>query len=250
MTEERTRWQKLFSLSGVIPLGAFLLLHLWTGAALLSSHAVYDRQVSFLHGGPILGFLEIVLVLVPLVFHAGYGLWRSVQPKRPGHGYDSDLMLVLERISGVVVLVFVVAHLWETRMQTWTGGLLVGSYSTKLVEHLSSTSAGIPWIALGYLAGIAATVFHLVNGLTSFATTWGFAEAPASHRRARLLFRGAGILVFGIGAATVVELATGVRLLSPTHGDSGAPGLCGSAAAPVQPAAPVLAPSGLPSASP
>jgi succinate dehydrogenase/fumarate reductase cytochrome b subunit (b558 family) len=237
---DRTRLQKLFSLSGVVPLGAFLLLHLWTAAALLSSHGVYDRQVSFLHGGPVLGFLEVVLVLVPLVFHAGYGLWVSLQRRPAKHAYDSDLMLVLERISGVIVLVFVVAHLWETRVQTWTGHLLVGSYSTRLVERLSSLSGGVPWIALGYLVGIAATVFHLVNGMSSFCVTWGIAKTPVAVHRTRLLVRALGILFFTIGAATVIELATGTRFVSPEQPSTA--GVCGSAAPPTQSALPSARP--------
>jgi succinate dehydrogenase/fumarate reductase cytochrome b subunit (b558 family) len=230
---ERTPWQKLFSLSGVAPLGVFLLLHLWTAAALLSSHTAYDRQVSFLHGGPILGFLEVVLVLVPLLFHAGFGMWLSfVRPRQPRpakHGYDSPLMLSLERVSGAVVLVFVLWHLWQTRLQTWTGHLLVGSYSTKLVEQLSSLQGGIPWVALGYLLGIAATLFHLVNGMTSFCATWGVAKTPAALHRTRLLVRGAGILCFAIGAATVIELATGARFFAAEQPTKA--GLCGPAAA-------------------
>jgi succinate dehydrogenase/fumarate reductase cytochrome b subunit (b558 family) len=236
---ERTRLQKLFSLSGVVPLGAFLLLHLWTAAALLGSHAVYDRQVSFLHGAG-LGVLEVVLILGPLLFHAAYGMWIGLQRRPREHAYDSDLMLSLERVSGVIVLVFVVAHLWETRVPTWTGHLLVGSYSTKLVEQLSSLQGGIPWIALGYLVGMAATVFHLVNGLTSFSITWGLTKTPIAQRRARLFFRAAGLLFFVIGSATIIELATGTRFFLAERPSTA--GVCGSAALPT--------PSALPSASP
>ena len=242
---DRTRWQALFSVSGVVPLGAFLLLHLWTASALLSSHAAYDRQVGSLHGGPVLGLLTVVLILAPLAFHAGYGVWRWVHrpptgaDAAPPHAYESDLMLLLERISGVVVLAFVGAHFWETELQTWTGELAVGSYSTKLVEHLSSTRSGIPWVALGYLVGIAATVLHLVNGLTSFSTRWGLTPDRRSQRRARVLFRGAGALLFAVGAASVIELATGAHFFasapaplafSPAGASGLEPGLCGTAA--------------------
>ena len=234
-----SRFQKLFSLSGVIPLGAFVLLHLWTAAALLTSHATYDRQVSAFSGGPIIGFLEVVLILVPMLFHAGYGIVLAVRPRPAKHAYDSGLMLSLERISGIIVLVFVVAHVWETRVQAWNGHLLVGSYSTRLVADLSTLSGGIPWIALGYLVGLAATVFHLVNGLTSFCRTWGIARAPAALERARLFIRIAGIAVFAVGAATTVEVASGARLFPAEQ--PGAAGLCGSSAP---------APSALPSGHP
>ena len=204
--------RKLHSLTGVVPIGAFLFLHLWMTASIGGSRAIYDRQVGFLHGGPVLGVLEVVLILLPLGYHALYGIVRSLQPRDPVLTYDNDLMVVLQRVSGAVVLVFVVLHVWEFRVQTWTTGLPVSSYSSKLVEHLSSTQVGVPWIALGYLVGTAASLFHLVNGMTSFCNTWGFATNAASLHRLRLLFRGLGIIFFGLSAALVVQLATGLRV--------------------------------------
>ena len=235
--------RKLHSLSGVVPLGAFLLLHLWTTASIGSSQATYDRQVGFLHGGPFLGFLELVLVLVPLAYHGLYGIIRSLSPRDVNRTYDSDLMVVLQRVSGAVVLVFVVLHVWEFRVQTWTSGLPVASYSTKLVSDLSSTQYGVPWIALGTIVGSAASLFHLVNGMTSFCNTWGFATNDAVLRRLRLVFRTFGILFFVVSAALVVQVATGSRVF-PAEQPGGDALLCGSAVP--SPSAP---PSAAPSAS-
>ncbi|CAN5924673.1 hypothetical protein BH11MYX4_BH11MYX4_15420 [soil metagenome] len=230
--------RRLFSLSGVLPLGAFLLLHLWTAAALLSSNATYDRQIAVLHGGPVVGILEVVLILVPLAFHGAYGTWLALQPRPAQHAYASGLMLSLERVSGLVVLLFVIAHLRATLVPAWTGRLLVGSYSTRLVEDLSTLDSGIPWTALGYLVGIAATVFHLANGMTSFAVGWGLVRGPVAERRTRLFSRGIGIVLFAVGAAAVIALATGTRLFGAEAPP--AAGLCGAAANP--------SPSALPSA--
>ncbi len=203
--------QRLHSLSGVVPLGAFLLFHLWITSSLGGSRAVYDRQVGFLHGGPLLGLLEVFLVIVPLVYHGAYGIVRSLQPRDPNHAYSNDVMVTLQRATGIIVLVFVAAHVWEFRGQTWTHGLAVSSYSTTLTEHLSSTQQGVPFLALGYLAGIAATVFHLVAGMSSFCTTWGFTTTVTARNRARVLFRVVGVLLFVLSAALVVQIATGTR---------------------------------------
>ena len=241
--------RKLHSLTGVVPIGAFLFLHLWSTVSIGSSRAVYDRQVGFLHGGPVLGFLEVVLILLPLAYHGLYGAIRSFQPRDEVLTYDSDLMVVLQRVSGAVVLVFIGLHVWEFRVQTWTSGLPVASYSTKLVEHLSSTQAGVPWIALGYLVGTAASLFHLVNGMTSFCNTWAFATNDDARRRLRLLFQFFGILFFVISAALVVQLATGTRIFPVDRGGVD-PLLCGDAAVtpPVPSARPTApSPSPLPS---
>lgn len=235
----RSTARKLFSLSGVVPLGAFVLLHLWTTAALLTSQSTYERQVGVLHGGPVTVGLEVVLILLPLAFHGVYGAWLALQKRPQAHAYGTDLTLSLERISGLVVLLFVLAHLRATLLPAWTGQLVVGSYSTRLVEQLSSLEWGIPWTALGYLIGLAATAFHLSAGLSSFSKTWGYVNGPRAERRAQLLFRSLGIAVFVIGAATIVTVATGTRFFGPEPPPP--PGLCGSAAVPI--------PSPLPSAS-
>jgi len=235
----QTRLRRLFSLSGVVPLGAFLLLHLWTAAALLSSNATYDRQVAVLHGGPVVGLLAIALVLVPLAFHGVYGTWLAFQPRPAQHAYGSGLMLALQRISGLVVLLFVVAHLRATLVPAWRGQLLVGSYSTRLVADLSTLDSGIPWTALGYLVGMAATVFHLATGMTSFGIARGLVRGPVAERRSRFFFRAIGIGVFAIGAATILALATGTRFLGEEAPP--APGACGAAASP--------SPSALPGAA-
>lgn len=234
------RSQKLFSLSGVVPLGAFVVLHLWVTSALLGSRAVYDRQVAFLHG-PVVSLLAIVLVLAPLAYHAGYGVLRALRPRAEGHAYDNDLMFLLQRASGIVVLVFVGAHLWQLRGDT--------SYSTTLVDALSSTTSGVPFIALGYLVGIAATVFHLVLGLASFCITWGYTPGPASQRRARILFRVGGVVLFVIGAGIVVQVATGVRWL-PAEEPSSTELLCGPAAVTAPPPERAAPPSPSSSAAP
>jgi succinate dehydrogenase / fumarate reductase cytochrome b subunit len=239
-----TGLKRLLSLSGVVPLGAFVLFHLWITLSIVGSREVYERQVAVLHNGPLLGLLEVVLVIVPLAFHAGYGVIRSFQPRDRDHAYGTDQMVTLQRASGIVVLVFVALHVWELRVQTWTQGLAVSSYATKLVEHLSSTQSGIPFIALGYLVGIAATLFHLAAGMTSFCTTWGYTRTIASQRRARLLFRVLGILLFALSAAIVIQLATGSRLF-PAEKPSTSALVCGSSA--VTPPPP---PHATPSASP
>lgn len=205
-----TGLKKLHSLSGVIPLGAFLVLHIWVTASIVGSRAVYDRQVGLLHSG-VLGVLE-PLVIAPLFFHAIYGVVRMLGPRDTEHAYDTDVLATLQRASGLVVLAFVSLHLWEFRAQTWMHGLAESSYSTKLVEDLSSTKYGVPWISLGYVVGLAGSVFHLVNGMGSFCTTWGYTRTQAAQKAARVVFRVSGVLLFALSSALVVQLATGSRL--------------------------------------
>jgi succinate dehydrogenase / fumarate reductase cytochrome b subunit len=213
-------------------------------SSIAGSRETYDRQVGFLHRGPLVGFLELVVVLLPLVFHSGYGLYRSLQPIEPGHGYDSTWMAKLQRVSGVIVLVFVVAHVLEFRGTTWSRGLQVASYSTTLAAHLSSTTFGVPLVALGYLVGLGACFFHLVNGMTSFCTTFGYTPTPATQRHARRFFRVAGALFYVISAVLIIQVATGARFF-PAEPRSSTATLCGTAV----PARPAPTPRSSPSSA-
>jgi succinate dehydrogenase / fumarate reductase, cytochrome b subunit len=243
-----TLLKKLHSLSGVVPLGAFVVLHLWITSSIAGSRDIYDRQISVVHGGP-LQVLEVVLVFVPLAYHAAYGLWLTLSRKGSSsappdaddaddHGYATDLMRSLQRVSGIVVLLFIAFHVWDTRLQTFTKGIPVDAYSTRLVERLSSTQGGIPWFAIAYVIGVAATAFHLGNGLTSFVKTWGYVRTALAEARARLFFRVVGIVVFVISTALVLQLATGARFFPASDPT---PPVCGSAVP--QPPAPSAVPA-------
>ncbi|MBX3190476.1 MAG: hypothetical protein KF819_25980 [Labilithrix sp.] len=230
--EARARLRNLHALSGVVPVGVFLVLHLWMVSSLLGSRDAYDRQLAALTGTTVGAVLELVLVLLPLAFHAIYGVWLTWQPQREAHAYPSNLAYVLQRISGIVVLVFVIAHFWDLRAQTWLFGLDERSYTTRLTEHLSWTWLGVPFVALGTLMGIAASIFHLANGMRSFLTTRGFTTTAAARRRADRLFAALGLLFFFTSSAAVIQLATGTRFV-PADAAPAAP--CGSNAPQPQP---------------
>lgn len=231
--ESIRRW---FRLTGVLPVGIFLVLHLWTSAAILTSRAAYDAELVAVNGVPIIAMLELVLVLLPLAFHALFGIHLAFRPDPGPHHYASDRLHLLQRITGLVALVFIGLHLWELRLQGVIGDLRPGTYSTRLEAHLSSTISGIPHIAVLYLVGIAACVFHLANGMTSYWSRTGRAKEPHELRRARIGFGALGGLFFTTSFLVVLQLATGTRLLpAPDPGIKAAPCASGVSSAPKQP---------------
>ena len=219
--ESIRRW---FRFTGVYPVGIFLVLHMWTSAAILTSRDAYDAELVAVNGLPIIGLLEVVLVFLPLAFHALFGIHLAFKPDAGPHHYASDGLHKAQRITGIVALVFIVAHFWELRLQGFVGDLRANTYSTRLEEHLSSTTWGIPFVAFGYLVGIAACVFHLANGMTSHWSRTGRAKEPSELRRARIGFGALGGLFFATSFLVVLQLATGTRLLpAPDPGIKGAP---------------------------
>jgi succinate dehydrogenase/fumarate reductase cytochrome b subunit len=74
-----TPWQfliyRLFSITGLVPIGGFLVVHLVTNASTLSGPAAFQNNVNLIHGlGPILPVVEWVFIFAPLIFHAVIGV--------------------------------------------------------------------------------------------------------------------------------------------------------------------------------
>jgi len=235
-TGRRAALRRWFKLTGVFPIGVLLLIHLWTASALLGSREDYDRQLVAVNAIPLVGALEVVLVYLPLAFHALFGLHLALRPDKTPHAYASDRLHLAQRVTGLVAFAFVGWHFWALRAQAWLSGLGPTTYSTRIEAHLSSTAAGVPFVALGYVVGLAACVFHLVNGMTSFLGARGRARGAEARRRVSAVLAALGALFFLVSFAVVVQLATGTRLLPAAQ--AGKTGACGSSAAPAPSALP------------
>jgi succinate dehydrogenase / fumarate reductase cytochrome b subunit len=79
MPSSRTRYfaKKLFELTGFIPIGAFLIEHLYSNFQAVGPGGAqrFDTVVKDLQTNPIIIFLEIGVIGLPLLYHAGYGLF-------------------------------------------------------------------------------------------------------------------------------------------------------------------------------
>ena len=163
------RVRRAFSLSGVVPLGAFLVVHLLMNARALSGGWAFASLVDALDRIPGLPLIESLVVFAPLVFHGALGLWLVVTrtPLVPAAPYPRALRIAM-RATGVVVLAFLALHLPSIRFHVPGTRLGGGELATLLDARLSTTAHGVPWQGLVYLAGTASVTLHFACGL------WGF----------------------------------------------------------------------------
>ncbi len=209
--------RKLHSLSGVLPVGVFLLEHLWTNGKVLAGQQSFETAVLRIQALPLLPVIEVVGIFVPLAFHALFGAyiaWAG-QPNVLRYNYPRNWLYSLQRASGVVALTFIAWHLYEYRLQKWLFGMQPESFYDVLTAHLSSTVWGVPLLALVYMIGVGATIFHFANGLWGFCASWGLTVTRRAQRRAGWAFATLGVLLFALGADTVIYLATGSRMGLP-----------------------------------
>ncbi len=215
--QEPSWHRRLFALSGLVPLGFFLLEHTWANASALRGQAAYIGTINALARVPLLTLVEVTLVFIPLAYHALYGAWLMREPIPEGaRPYNHRALAVANRGAAVFALVFIVWHFWEYRVHAWRYGLSPQAFYSTLVWRLSSTWHGLPISAVLYLAGVLSTIFHFALSSWGYGVTSGYFSTKLAKTRAAYACLGLGALLSIVSAATVVSLATGIELSSDT----------------------------------
>ena len=167
---------KLHSLSGVVPIGAYLVEHFFENSYALVSPDKYNYVASKLETVPWRVPIEFLFIFAPLAFHACYGLyiWWSGKQNATAHPWMANWMYVLQRWTGALALLFIGYHVWTVRFL---------SHGKTTYADVAQTMSD-PWFATIYVVGILAASFHLGNGLWNFACKWGLAVTVRSQRAA------------------------------------------------------------------
>jgi succinate dehydrogenase / fumarate reductase cytochrome b subunit len=82
--------------------------------------------------------------------------------------------------------------------------------------HLSATWHGVPFVAIFYLIGIAATLTHFALELWVFFPAMGISLAVGAQNALRWGLIAGASLLFLVAGDTIVFFATGARLLGPS----------------------------------
>jgi succinate dehydrogenase / fumarate reductase cytochrome b subunit len=227
--------RRLHSLSGVVPIGAFLFPHLTTNSSIVWGRALnatkfealgipaagagvatFQHEVDFIHSLPALIFIEIFVLWLPLLFHAGLGIYyaRSGRSNTARYGYQGNWRYSLQRITGYIGVIFIFLHVSSLRWG-WTFGGLLPTFdpefaASSTAEHLQSGSIGL-LLAVLYLIAVLGLVYHFANGLWTAAITWGLTVSVPAQRRWGYVCAAIGV---GLAAAAVSAIA-GFATLDP-----------------------------------
>jgi succinate dehydrogenase/fumarate reductase cytochrome b subunit (b558 family) len=206
--------RKLHSLTGIVPVGGFLLFHLWTNAKALQGREQFDAAVSDISHMPYVAVLEFGVILLPLAFHALYGVKLALEakPNNLSYAYTRNWMYTLQRVTGILAFAFIVFHLYEYWAPKWMGTMAEDEFYPALCANMSATVRGVPVNALIYIVGIGASVFHFANGLWAFCFSWGLTVSRRSQRLSAAVFGAIGVILFLLGANTAIYFATGSRV--------------------------------------
>lgn len=194
--------RRLHSLSGIVPIGLFLLEHFFSNAAVLSKNPAqsYGDQVKFLNGLPFVLVLEIALIYIPLLFHGLYGLYiaKNGEPNSVRYSWLGNWGYTFQRISGIIVLAFIGWHVWTARF----AGVSVPDNPYLAYDKMAQMMAN-PWIFLFFLVGITFTCYHFAYGLFLFAAKWGITVGNRARQKWGIVcwIIGIGLSYVGIASA-------------------------------------------------
>ena len=198
--------RKLHQLSGIMPLGIFLLEHFYTNSKALTGAADFNNAVKDLQSIPYILFVEIGGIFIPLIYHAVYGLVITVEarPNNLNYPYARNWFYTIQRVTGIILFFFITFHVLNFRfgMIPWLNTLSVARNPDQAFAVVSREFSIVP-IFIVYLVGITSTVWHLANGIWLFLVDWGITIGERAQRLtgyACIAF-GALLLAVGINAA-------------------------------------------------
>lgn len=206
MTRDRHFWaRRLHSLTGIVPVGGFLAFHLYENHTATQGAEVYNRSARALQEIPFAVALEILVIALPLFYHAVYGLFvtGTARPNPISYPYLRNWMYFSQRVTGIVLFAFIVFHYWTTRLVQ-----LRDHESLDLFRLVQSTVAN-PWLYAFYLAGILSATLHFANGIWSFSIVWGITVGPRAQRRMMFVSAAVFVLLSFLGVRAISAFRLG-----------------------------------------
>ncbi len=199
---------RLFSLSGLVPVGAFLVVHLLTNASILAGPGTFQSRVDLIHsiGERVLPIVEWAFIFLPMLFHAtvGFVIIANGLPNVGSYPYVGNVRYTLQRATGMIAFVFIIGHVIHLH---WMGKPLGGG---QFDPHAASSSAAVaiqPALASAlYAIGVLCAVFHFANGLWTLGITWGLWTSPAAMRRANAVSIVVGVALAAAGLGSLAGL--------------------------------------------
>lgn len=232
--------RRLHSLTGIVPIGVFLIAHMVTNSSIVwglinyrgaegieyspdeetmaRQVGTFQHEVAFINDAPFLILIELSL-WGAIAFHSILGFYyaRTGKHNTQRYAYQDNWRYTLQRWSGYIGILFIVYHVGTLRWG-WTWLIPGGTHWDH--NYAASTTAavlqGTSWdepggitlagvvVSAFYMLGVTLLIFHFANGLWTAAITWGLTVTAKAQKQWGLACLGLGAFLMVAGWSSVV----------------------------------------------
>ena len=204
--------RRLHSLSGIFPIGAFLIEHFFSNAFATNGAAAYNENVRFLSALPFVFYLELFFIWLPIAYHSIYGfyIWFRGQSNVGDYPWVGNWMFTAQRWTGAIAFFYMGWHVWSMRFNG--------------VHILTNTEAAYwkvqnefhhPWAVAFYFVGIIAASWHFAYGIWLFCAKWGIFSGDRARRNFGVVCFVIALVFVAVGTATMLAFLTSPQVPPP-----------------------------------
>ncbi len=193
-------WRRLHSLSGIIPVGAFLLEHLISNAFGTNGPQAYTKQVTFLTSLPFAFWLEVFGIYIPILYHGIYGvyIWWRGENNVNDYPWTGNWMYTLQRYTGIIVFAYIIYHTWYMR---FTGVHLFDHPDAAFWKVWNEFNTS-PWAFYAYIVGVVTAAWHFGYGIFLFCAKWGIVTGDKGRKKLQWVGVAISLALMGLGIAS------------------------------------------------
>lgn len=209
--------RRLHSLSGIVPIGLFLIEHFISNAFATKGPGAYTKQVEFLSGFPFVVGLELFGIWLPILYHSLYGfyIWGRGESNLTDYPWAGNWMYASQRWTGAIAFFYIVWHTWHLRFS----GVHLLTHS-ELAFGKVQMEFHNPWAVAFYAVGIFCASWHFAYGLWLFAAKWGITQGPVARRRWGYVCVLIAVTFMAVGAVTMYSfLSTPQQPYQPSNSE-------------------------------
>jgi len=212
--------RRLHSLTGIVPVGVYLIIHILTNASVVNSPATFQQNVYSIHTfDTLLPAIEWTFIFLPILFHGGLGVWLAFTgaSNTRAYPYPNNIRYLLQRITGMIAAVFILWHVlhmhgwfhfdwWKAAVAYPLGGAQFRPFNATSTSALAMRASAI--IPVLYAIGLLSSVYHFANGIWTAGITWGVWTSAAAQVRASAVCALFGVGLASVGMTAIVGLWT------------------------------------------
>jgi succinate dehydrogenase / fumarate reductase cytochrome b subunit len=195
--------RRLHSLTGIIPVGAFLFEHiLISNASAIGGPAAYARQVRFLASLPLVPVLELFGIWLPILFHALYGfyIWYRGETNIGEYPWTGNWMYTVQRWTGGIAFAYILWHTWTMRFT----GIDLHEYPGASFGKVQGEVFQTP-LFLFYVVGLIAASWHFAYGIWLFCAKWGIVSGEKARKRFLIVCLAFSFVLLAAGLASLTS---------------------------------------------